>query len=101
MAEIITISINKKQKEWLQQTKTSPSKMFQEAINEEIKSANEFLAPTLKEARGRIAAMALKIEELTKKENTTPSNQKPESQRHLQWVSTSSEGKGHWGTVKE
>lgn len=63
MAEIITVSVSTRQKQWLQETKSSPSTMLQNAIEEEIKAANEYLAPNLKEARARIAKLSQMYED--------------------------------------
>lgn len=69
MAEIITVSITTKQKQWLLETKSSPSKMIQEVINEEMRAANEWLAPNLKEARARIARLTMLLEEARENNN--------------------------------
>lgn len=54
---IFSVSISDKQKKWLKDTQTSASKLLQSTINEEMKTANDWLAPNLKESRRRIAAL--------------------------------------------
>ena len=71
MAETICVSISRQQKEWLEATKGSPSKMLQDQINAEIRASNDALAPNLKEAHARIRALTLKLAEVTQSNHTT------------------------------
>ena len=78
MTAVISISMPDNMKAWLDDTNTSASQLFQEAITERMKLIQEHVAPQMREYRERIEKLSRVIEEKNREiERLNPSPSSP------------------------